>query len=162
MRESNPKRRNYNFDNTGETIAWRPSVKQPRQYWRNARSQNHSDLAGRDLANLRLQRIYHLNTRKLAALTMRLHFLPTPYVAAQCRKTFFVFFEQCTCLFAKSLLESPSIPTEHLSPKTRRVWINGATRGPLDKSVGSLNRRVGRSPKRPTNAFFERVRALLI
>ena len=63
------------------------------------------------------------------------------------------FFAQSTCVFAKSLLESLSVATEHLSPKTRRVWANGAPHAPLDKSVGSLNRRVGRSPKRPTNAF---------
>ena len=162
MRESNLKRRNYNFDNNGETIALSSDVKHPRQYWRNMRSQSHSDLAAQDLANLRLQRIYHLNTKKLAALTMRLHFLPSPYVAAQFQKTLLIFLEQCTCLFAKSLLESLSIPTERLSPKTRRVWINSSTRGLLDKSVGSLNRRVGRSPKRPTNALFEKVQALLI
>ena len=68
-------------------------------------------------------------------------------------KNYLIFFAQSTCAFVKSLLESLSIATEHLSPKTRRVWTNGATHAPLDKSVGSLNRSVGRSPKRPTNAF---------
>ena len=162
MRESNPKRRNYNFDNNGETIAWRPSVKQPRQYWRNARSQSHSDLAGRGLGQSAFTEGLPSKYKEILGSYNVLTFFTGFLRRSPVQKSFLELFEQCTCLFAKSLLESLSILTECLTPKTRRVWINGATRGPLDESVGSLNRRVGRSPKRPTNALFERVLALLI
>ena len=130
MRESNLKRRNYNFDNNGETIALGPNRQTPATVLAKC-TVTKSQRPGCTRSGL--QRIYHLNTSKPSVFTIRLHFLPHPYVAAQFRKTFLIFFEQCTCLFLKSLLESLSIPTVRLPPKTRRVWINGATRGPLDK-----------------------------
>ena len=97
---------------------------------------------------------------------MRLHRSYIFYAALTSRrvpKPILRFSKQSACVYTETLLQSLSIVTERLSPglaeeiaaerKTKRVWISGAVRAPLDKSVGSLNRRVGRSPKRPTNAL---------